>query len=361
MIGYRTVIARRGIVTAIAGAAFLGGASAWAQEVSFSDKVVRVVINLGVASGLSAHHQLFVPFVSKHLPGNPKIIVETKPGGRGVLGAAYMAKSVKPDGLTIATFAILTGTVSTGDKLPVDLTKFVYAGSTGQGTVVYVREDTGIKSVSDLSNPPSQLLIATTAPNASIHLQYRLFLHAIGAKGKFKVLSGYRGMLGTLQAIRSGEANTGLAHAGVYMARLDSIRKDRILGLMELGLPTADGRTVPTSGLGVPTVIDTWKKLAPGTVDSDLMKAFQVIQIAKAASWVHVLPPGTPDRVRRVWEKAFAAAMTDPEYVGLLRKRNAPVALFTDSKTTERMIADILEQSQRPAIKAAIAEVALKK
>ena len=354
-------LAGRGAITIAAAIALSAGAPASAAEVSFAGKVARVVINLGVASGLSAHHQIFIPFVAKYLPGKPKIIVETKPGGRGVLGAAYMAKNVKPDGLTMATFAIITGTVATGEKMPVDLTKFVYVGSTGQGSIIYANAASGLKTVDDFKNPPHKILIGSSGPNASIQLAYRLFLHAVGAKNKYQVFAGYRGMLGSLQAVRSGEVNCAILHAGQYMSRLDSLKKAKIRGLVELGLPTKDGRTVPTSGLGVPTVYDAWLKLAPRTVDSDLMRAFKTIQIAKAASWIHVLPPGTPEAYRAAWEKAFEMAYADPAYLAILKKRDAPPARFTDGVTTYKMMKDMIAQSKEPRIKAAIKEVTYRK
>ena len=336
---------------------------AFAQDVSFKGKMVRIIINLGSASALSANYQAFAPFVARYLPGKPKIIVEAKPGGRGALGASYMFKNVKPNGETMATLLFLTGALITGDKLPVDITKFVCVGSTGQGTIVYVRTDTGLKSADDFANPPKQLIMGNASPNSQFPLSAKLFLNALGLKGKYKALHGYRGMLGMLQSVRSGETNMSFLHAGQFFARLPGFEKEgNIFGIMEFGLVGEDGNTHGTPGAGLPTMEAVWKKLAPNSLNSGEYKAYHnVLRLEKPISWLHVLPPGTPEKYRKAWSDAMAAAFKDPEYLALLAKRGAPPAAFFGSEKAVQLTNQIITNMKDPDIKAAIASVFTKK
>lgn len=336
---------------------------AFAQGVSFKGKMVRIIINLGSASALSANYQAFAPFVARYLPGKPKIIVEAKPGGRGALGTSYMFKNVKPNGETMATLLFLTGALITGDKLPVDISKFVYVGSTGQTSIEYARTDSGLKSADDLANPPKQLIMGNASPNAGMALSVKLFLNALGLKGKYKALHGYRGMLGMLQSVRSGETNMSYLHAGQWFARLPGFKKEgKIFGLFEFGILGKDGKTHGSSESGLPTLEATWEKLLPNSLDSKEYKAYHnVLRIEKPISWLHVLPPGTPDKYRKVWDHAMASAFKDPEYLALLAKRGAPPAVFTGSEKTAQLTNQIIKNMKDPDVKAAIASVFTKK
>ena len=335
----------------------------FAQGVSFKGKMVRIIINLGSASALSANYQVLAPFIARYLPGKPKIIVEAKPGGRGALGASHVFNDVKPNGETMGTFLFLTGALITGDKLPVDISKFVYVGSTGQGTMLYVRTDTGLKSADDFVNPPKQLIMGNASPNAGISLSVKLFLNALGHKGKYKALHGYRGMLGMLQSVRSGETNMSYLHAGQFFARLPGFKKEgNIFGIMEFGLLGEDGKTHGTPGAGMPTVEAVWEKLMPNSLDSKEYKTYhKVMRLEKPISWLNVLPPGTPEKYRKVWSDAMAAAFKDPEYLGLLAKRGAPSATFFSGEKTVQLTNQIITNMKDPDIKAAIASVFTKK
>jgi tripartite-type tricarboxylate transporter receptor subunit TctC len=274
-----------------------------------------------------------------------------------------MFKDVKPNGETMATLLFLSGALITGDKLPVDISKFVYVGSTGQGTIVYVRTDTGLKSADDFINPPKQIIMGNASPNSQFPLSMKLFLNALGLKGKYKALHGYRGMLGMLQSVRSGETNMSFLHAGQYFARLPGFKKEGIIfGIMELGLVGEDGKTHGTPGADLPTMEAVWERLAPNSLNAGEYKAYHnVLRVDKPLSWLHVLPPGTPDKYRKVWEDAMAAAFKDPEYLALLAKRGAPPAVFFRGEKTLQLFNQIKTNMNDPDIKAAIASILTRK
>ncbi|MFC1868619.1 hypothetical protein ACFL0H_10860 [Thermodesulfobacteriota bacterium] len=343
-------------------AVLVSSTPAFAQDVSFKGKTVRVLLNLGAKSAVSANYAVFAPFIAKYLPGKPKIFVESKPGGQGILGAAYLYKNVKPDGETMGTFAIISGYTVSGKKLPIDLNNFTYIGSTGQGTIVYARTDSGLKSAEDFVNPPKPIILGMTNPNATLILQVKVFLNGIGQKDKYKSIAGYRGMLGLLQAARSGEVNVTIMHAGQFFPRMEGFKKEGIIvPLMELGVVDKDGVIHGTKGAGVPTVDAVWRKMAPNTLKNAEYEVFRVLQLSKAISWLHALPPNTPEKYRKAWEEAIAAASKDPEYLALLAKRNAPPARFTDGETTRSMLSQIATKMKEPAVRDAIEAVFVKK
>ena len=51
-----------------------------------------------------------IPFLRKHIPGNPALVLEYMDGGGGRKAANYMFRTARPDGLTIG--AMSSGVIS---------------------------------------------------------------------------------------------------------------------------------------------------------------------------------------------------------------------------------------------------------
>jgi tripartite-type tricarboxylate transporter receptor subunit TctC len=67
----------------------------------YEGKTIRMVVSSGPGGGTDTAARLVSRFVSKYIPGNPKVIVQNMPGGGGTVANNYFASEAKPDGLTI--------------------------------------------------------------------------------------------------------------------------------------------------------------------------------------------------------------------------------------------------------------------
>ena len=327
-------------------------------KVDFAGKTVRILINFGVGSSTDIITRQLAPFVGKYLPGKPNVIVEAKPGGRGTLGTAYMFKNVKPDGMTLGGLTIIVPRMATA-KVPVDILKFTQVGGRGGAAVVYVRKDSGIKAASDLTKIKKVIMGATTPRSPSV-MQIRLFLSAFGQE-KHKLIAGYKGQLGMLKAVRSGEVQMAFMNNGVWMSRLDGFKKEGLIhGIMDSGVNDSSGKTV-SSGVNLPTVDAVWRKLLPNTLNSDGYKAFSFLQTTRALTFLYVLPPNTPVEFAKAWDKAMSSAMKDAGYLAQLDKNKSPHPVWTGRGTTIKTLAQIAAKKNDPVIKAAIKKVSGKK
>ena len=99
-----------------------------------------------------------MPFLQKHIPGNPTIVSEYMPGGGGTKAANHVFKNVKPDGLTIGRIGGgLVANAILGEKgVLYDLDKFIYLGSphSTYHWVFLTRRETGVKTIDDLRSAP---------------------------------------------------------------------------------------------------------------------------------------------------------------------------------------------------------------
>src|SRR5690242_12199445 len=97
---------RRGlafIFSAILGLASLAcppGARA-AGEPTFAGKTVTIITGSTAGGSTDTSARLVARFIGKYLPGKPGVVVENRPGARGMTAMNYFANQVAPNGLTV--------------------------------------------------------------------------------------------------------------------------------------------------------------------------------------------------------------------------------------------------------------------
>ena len=90
---------REFLVTSLATCATAGLAAGPAAAADFAGKTITFVIPFGVGGGSDVWGRFIAIYLSKHLNGNPAVVVKNQPGGGSVGGANFFAASAKPDGL----------------------------------------------------------------------------------------------------------------------------------------------------------------------------------------------------------------------------------------------------------------------
>ena len=63
---------------------FTGSALA---EVNFAGKTVNVIVPYTEGGGTDLYARLFVPYLRKHLPGTPNVVIRNMPGGGSIMGS----------------------------------------------------------------------------------------------------------------------------------------------------------------------------------------------------------------------------------------------------------------------------------
>jgi len=94
-------VTRRGIfalTAAVAGIALTAPAKA---QVSFAGETVEWIIPFSTGGGSDTWARFNAPFLQKHLPGNPEVVVVNEPGGGSTRGANLFTQRAQPDGLTV--------------------------------------------------------------------------------------------------------------------------------------------------------------------------------------------------------------------------------------------------------------------
>src|SRR5438128_10860884 len=74
---------------------------AFAQQSYYQNKTIRIIRGGEPGGSGDLQARALIPFLKKHIPGDPTIIVENMPGAAGRKAVNHIYSSAKPDGLTI--------------------------------------------------------------------------------------------------------------------------------------------------------------------------------------------------------------------------------------------------------------------
>jgi tripartite-type tricarboxylate transporter receptor subunit TctC len=288
------------LLAASVGAAF---AQQSAEEFFRSRKEMNFITSSPPGGGYDAYSRLFARYMSKHLPGNPNILVNNMPGGGGIRAANFLYHVAPKDGSTIALLdrGIATAPLLYGEESQAqfDAVKFNWLGSAmrenGMGTV---STTASVQSIEDVKT--REVIVGATAPEQDPAMFPRLLNDLLGTK--FKVVYGYAGQPEMFLAIERGELD------GVFMSGWSGPGRAYVREKMKEGKMRL---LVQMSATGDPAHSDTPTVLSLIKDDND-RQIVELILSRLALGRPFLSPPGIPaDRVAMLRD-AFQKAATDP-------------------------------------------------
>ena len=163
---------------AIAAATFATGAVAQQRD-------MVIITSSGPGGGYDAYSRMFARYMSRHLPGNPTIIVNNMPGGAGIRAANYLYTIAPKDGTTIAlidrgiqTAPLLYGAES---RAQFEATKFHQLGSVMQETgMIVLSTKSPANSLDDMRK--MEIIVGAQGPEQDPAMYPRLLNQLAGSK-----------------------------------------------------------------------------------------------------------------------------------------------------------------------------------
>lgn len=104
---------------------------AFPQSSFYEGKTITIVQGREPGDAGDMRVKAMLPFIQKHIPGNPTIISEYMPGGGGRKAANHVYRNVKPDGLILGNLGagFISNAVLGETGVQYDIDKFTYLGS----------------------------------------------------------------------------------------------------------------------------------------------------------------------------------------------------------------------------------------
>ena len=169
--------------------------SVQAQPSYYQGKTITIIQGRDPGGTGDMRVRAMMPFLQKHIPGNPTVINEYMPGGGSRKAANHVYKSVRPDGLTIGNLGL--GMVSSAllgqPGVTYDLDKFFYLGSpfSSHHAVFVTRKEAGLNNIEKL-RATDGIRIGGQSVGFSTYIEGRLFAYIIGLKEP-RFVTGYGG------------------------------------------------------------------------------------------------------------------------------------------------------------------------
>src|SRR5438093_13054521 len=70
----------------------------------YRGKTINLFVGFPPGGGYDLYARVFAPYFSRHIPGNPSIVLKTMLGGSGITAAGYMTTVTPQDGNSLGTF-----------------------------------------------------------------------------------------------------------------------------------------------------------------------------------------------------------------------------------------------------------------
>jgi tripartite-type tricarboxylate transporter receptor subunit TctC len=296
-------LAFRALCCAIALGFAAPAAQAQSVEEFYKGKTVTIVVGSDSGGGYDLNARVLSRHLGRHIPGNPAIVVQNKPGASSMVAANYVYEVAPKDGSVIAAvqrpipFQTLLG--EAGARY--DVRKIQWLGSTMNELGVAVAWHTAPQqTVDDLFK--YEMVVGGTGPATDTELFARALNNVLGTK--FRIVSGYPGQAQITLALERGEVQ-GTANwswSDIVNGRSDWLRDKKIRVLLQLGLHKS--RDLPD----VPLIMDILKT-------DEQRQIFQILMGMKALGRPYFVAPEVPKERAEALRAAFMQTMNDPAYV----------------------------------------------
>jgi tripartite-type tricarboxylate transporter receptor subunit TctC len=282
----------------------------------FKGKIIRVVVGNSSGGAMDDWGRFIAQHLSRHIPGNPEIIVQNMPGAGAIIAANYIYNVAKPDGLTVGLVnpANYIDQLMGSKQVKFDWPKFSWIGSPERvDQVLFIRSDVPYKTIEDLRAAKDPPRCAALARAGLGYLLPRLLEEGLGIK--LNMVLGYGGGGDMNLAIEKGEVQCRAGTVSAYVGREPTrtwIKNGFVRGLAQSGVKRYSKLPdVPT----VYELMDTYK-----TPDATKRLA-RVLLSSGDLGRPFIAPPGIAADRLKLLREAFNKAMHDPALLADANKR----------------------------------------
>jgi tripartite-type tricarboxylate transporter receptor subunit TctC len=286
--------------------------TSYSEENFYAGKTITLIATTSPGGTGDLRVKAMMPFLKKHLPGNPTVVIQYIDGGGGRKGANHLYSSVKPDGLTIgAASGAIVGLAIMGEKgVSYDPDKFIYLGTPEHENhaVIYSRRELGLDNLEKLRAASGIRIGGQTVGHVS-YVAGRLFAYFLEMKDP-KFVVGYSAPE-VDTALMAGELDA-RANNATSVLRRNPDWLDKGLMNFHAIMETPLGEKHPRLG-HLPEI----GSFAKNEREKRLLAVWRAF---RGVGSPYVLPPGTPMERVKILEAAMLKIFKDPEFPPYFKK-----------------------------------------
>jgi len=306
----------------------------------YRGKTISLYVGFPPGGGYDLYARVFAPHFTRHIPGNPQIVIKTMLGGSGIQAAGYMTHVTPQDGTSLGLFldALTLGKVlgGHGDFDPVKLTWIGRIVTTATVSVVW--HTSPVQTIEEAKHREI-LMAGTVASNTSNFIPAALN-DLIGTK--IKVIMGFRGSPDQALAMMRGEVNSigGMSWEAIQTNHQEWLSEKKIRILYAQGAHRI--KELPDDPGLLDFAHDDRSRKILGLLGS-------VPDIGRSIVAEPAIPPERAVALRN----AFMATVEDGEFVAEMKKRNLNVEPLSGEEVQNLVAAyaatpkELVEQAKR--------------
>jgi tripartite-type tricarboxylate transporter receptor subunit TctC len=315
------------------------------ESVSFAGKRINLLIGFSpIGFGYDTYGRILARYLGKHLPGNPSVVPQNRPGAGSMGLANYIYNAAPKDGTEIALVGrgvamdpLLNGDAATAKF---DATRFYWLGSMNNEVAgFFITSKAPVKNLNDVL-AGQELQVGSNGAGSDPQM-FAVALNAV-MRTKLMIIAGYPGMNEILLGMSRGELDGVLGYSwGVARAgSADQMKTGELKLIMQIALHKH--KDLPD----VPLVTDL---VPPGEGKQVLELMFSRQSMGRPI----VAPPGLDPHIAASLRKAFADVMHDPEFIAECDKINLETSFVSGEEVQElvgslyRLPANVVTQAQK--------------
>ncbi len=300
--------AKRLMAAAIA-FALCGANAATAQQEMFKGKTIRLSSGVSPGGGFDLITRVFAEFVGKHIPGNPTVIADNRPGAGGRVLANWLYSVAAKDGTQIGMvgpWTVLEPLWGT-QGAQFDASKFnwiVNANREASSCVFW--KGRGVENFEDMRR--REITVGSNVPTSNMSQDAMALNSMLGTK--IKIVQGYKGTNDVILAAERGEVDgaCGVWTSSATSAFAGPIQNGSLKVAVQLGLQDH------------PDFAGVYNPVTKVTSEEDkqsMKLIFGQLEIARPFA----LPPDVSPEIVAVMRKAFWDVLQDPAFIAAAKQR----------------------------------------
>jgi tripartite-type tricarboxylate transporter receptor subunit TctC len=308
----------------------------------YRGKTISLYVAFPPGGGFDIYARVLVPHYTRHIPGNPQIVIKNMEGGSGVKAASYISTITPQDGTSLGLFLDTTtlGKVLGGPG-DFDPNKLVWLGRiVSTATVSMVWHTSKAQTIEEAKTQP--INIAGSVPSNGSSFIPTALNDLIGTK--FKIIRGYQGSPPMALAMERGEVDAigGMSWEAIQLTKPDWLGEKKARVLYVQGAHRL--KEVPDA----PALLDF-------AYDEKSRQIFALFGGGPDIGRSIVAEPGIPADRAAALRKAFMETMEDPEFIADMTRRNLKIEALPGEEVQKIVAAaigtpkELLEQAKRYA------------
>lgn len=324
---------------ALLAAAILPAASQQPEEF-FKGRQLRLVIGHSAGGDYDMGARLLARYLTKHLPGEPTITVQSMMGAASVTVANYLYEAAPRDGSVIGSFSrnLPVMRVRGLRNLKADMAAFNWLGATSiPGRMCLADSRSPIKKAEDLFS--REMVVAGSGAGSAVSIVPAVTGSLLGMK--FRIIEGYRGLADMFLAMQRGEVE-GMCIPTDYitMTQPDAVTSGKIRVLFT-------GEEKPSEEFRDAPSIYSFAK------SEEQKQLLRLLLSGSEFGRPYVYPPGVPAPLVAAMRRAMAAAAADPALIEEAGRAKLDMRFVPHGELEKSLVAltqvpkDLLERAEK--------------